>query len=380
MLEDGLLLDENKTYTVICNGETYTLQPVLFMENLWFMGDYSAINMTESTGEPFLIISDPNMMMGLGVPAAIANVSDNETLTITLLGDYSFIKKIDEKFLPVSPIAFGEGMNSAIVGGVSNNIASGIYSYASGIENKALGTASHAEGGGSVAEGVSAFALGYEVHGIGDYSFATGTNTAALGESSHSEGASDARPFVLNLRVPGSKNVGTVTSWNDDLCIGAACIFNNHSRYITALDEANLTITFNDDFGPGGANGEIEFYVSATAVGDYSHVEGFQSRALGISSHAEGTDTIAFGENQHVQGKFNIADDKSAVIVGNGANVENRSNAHILDFDGNAWFAGDVYVGSTSGTNKDEGSLKLATMADLEAALSGIAIAEEASF
>jgi hypothetical protein len=32
-----------------------------------------------------------------------------------------------------------------------------------------------------------------------------------------------------------------------------------------------------------------------------------------------------------------------------------------LDWDGNAWFAGDVYVGSTSGTNKDSGSKKLAT-------------------
>lgn len=31
------------------------------------------------------------------------------------------------------------------------------------------------------------------------------------------------------------------------------------------------------------------------------------------------------------------------------------------DEEGNAWFAGDVYVGSTSGVNKDEGSKKLAT-------------------
>lgn len=38
-----------------------------------------------------------------------------------------------------------------------------------------------------------------------------------------------------------------------------------------------------------------------------------------------------------------------------------RSNAHTLDWSGNAWFAGDVYVGSTSGTNKDAGSKKLAT-------------------
>ena len=47
-------------------------------------------------------------------------------------------------------------------------------------------------------------------------------------------------------------------------------------------------------------------------------------------------------------------------IVGNGTAVK-RSNAHTLDKSGNAWYAGDVYVGSTSGTNRDAGSKKLAT-------------------
>jgi hypothetical protein len=50
----------------------------------------------------------------------------------------------------------------------------------------------------------------------------------------------------------------------------------------------------------------------------------------------------------------------SAHIVGNGTDSK-RSNAHTLDWSGNAWYSGNVYVGSTSGTNKDEGSKKLAT-------------------
>jgi len=48
-------------------------------------------------------------------------------------------------------------------------------------------------------------------------------------------------------------------------------------------------------------------------------------------------------------------------VAGNGVHSESRSNAHTLDWEGNAWFAGDVYVDSTSGTNKDNGSKKLAT-------------------
>lgn len=50
-----------------------------------------------------------------------------------------------------------------------------------------------------------------------------------------------------------------------------------------------------------------------------------------------------------------------AFVIGNGTSTSSRSNAHTLDWDGNAWYSGDVYVGSTSGRNKDEGSKKLAT-------------------
>jgi hypothetical protein len=77
----------------------------------------------------------------------------------------------------------------------------------------------------------------------------------------------------------------------------------------------------------------------------------------------EGYGTRAAGDGQHVQGTWNIEDAESMNIhiVGNGMDDDTRSNAHTLDWDGNAWFAGDVYVHSTSGTNKDEGSKKLAT-------------------
>lgn len=105
-----------------------------------------------------------------------------------------------------------------------------------------------------------------------------------------------------------------------------------------------------------------------TASGDTSHAEGFCTTASGRDSHAEGYYTTANSKSQHVQGDYNILDIESpsargtyAHIVGNGTSDDARSNAHTLDWNGNAWFAGNVYVGSTSGTNKDEGSKKLAT-------------------
>lgn len=101
------------------------------------------------------------------------------------------------------------------------------------------------------------------------------------------------------------------------------------------------------------------FGENTIASGIHSHAEGSGATASNTNSHAEGLYTIASGENQHVQGKYNISDTTSAHIVGNGSGYSNKSNAHTLDWSGNAWFAGDVYTGSTSGTNKDDGSIKL---------------------
>ena len=51
-----------------------------------------------------------------------------------------------------------------------------------------------------------------------------------------------------------------------------------------------------------------------------------------------------------MQGEWNVYEDvissgtrgKYAHIVGNGTSRDNRSNAHTLDWDGNAWYAGTL--------------------------------------
>lgn len=75
-----------------------------------------------------------------------------------------------------------------------------------------------------------------------------------------------------------------------------------------------------------------------------SHAEGYRTKASGDYSHTEGTYTEANSTNQHVQGKFNIVDNAGiyAHIVGNGTSDPVRSNAHTLDWDGNAWYAGTI--------------------------------------
>lgn len=76
--------------------------------------------------------------------------------------------------------------------------------------------------------------------------------------------------------------------------------------------------------------------------------EGNNTTASGDYSHTEGNGTIASSNIQHVQGQYNIEDANNtyAHIVGNGISHSTRSNAHTLDWDGNAWFAGEISIGS----------------------------------
>ena len=89
---------------------------------------------------------------------------------------------------------------------------------------------------------------------------------------------------------------------------------------------------------------------SGTTVGSKATAEGISTVASGRGSHAEGEGTSAMSELQHVEGKYNIEDHVTtyAHIVGNGTSDEVRSNAHTLDWNGNAWYSGKVSIGTTS--------------------------------
>ena len=183
--------------------------------------------------------------------------------------------------------------------------------------------AQQSSGMGSFAEGVSTFAYREGSH-------AEGKITEASGEAAHSEG------FRTVAKASASHAEG-----------------GNYDQY-GRQDIGSLYFEKSDGTYAGPVEGSY-------AEGVQSHTEGTQTYAEGYSAHAEGMGTGARGAVQHVQGKFNVLDSTSAHIVGNGTSDTARSNAHTLDWNGNAWFAGDVYVGSTSGTNKDEGSKILAT-------------------
>lgn len=156
--------------------------------------------------------------------------------------------------------------------------------------------------------GSHSVATGYNCTASGNYSYAHGLDCEATGNYSHAEG----RMSVASGLYSHAENLGCTAKI-------AAC----HA-------EGWYTV----------------------ASGNYAHSEGEYTQAVKANTHAEGKYTVANTECQHVQGRYNVVDTekKYAHIVGNGKvgvdengqAIDLRSNAHTLDWDGNAWFAGTV--------------------------------------
>lgn len=217
----------------------------------------------------------------------------------------------------------------------------------------ASGEYSHTEGSHTVASGYCSHAEGYNTNATGGYSHAAGYSTNASALSSHTEGDQ------TTASGQGSHAEG--------------CFTNATGRYAHA--EGNETYA---DGTYSHAEGQ-----STHATGQVSHAEGFNTYAEGEWSHAEGEYTIAAGRASHVQGKFNLEDkqNKYAFIIGNGTNTgSGRSNAHTVDWNGNGWYKGDIYVG---GTSQDNGE-KLAKISEvtqmIEDYLSAIPNAAEVAY
>lgn len=198
-------------------------------------------------------------------------------------------------------------------------------SHAEGFGTHADGQYAHAEGWNSTASGGIAHAEGKLTKAAGYASHAEGGETQANGSYAHSEGLKT----EANAPYSHAEGEGSKTEYDGE-----------NGKYAHA--EGFRTTTYN------------------TAA----HAEGVQTEARGYASHSGGRGTIATCRYQMATGMFNIPDEvkysdgrgEYAEIVGGGSNEKNRSNIYTLDWDGNGWFSGGVYVGEYNGRYK-----KLAT-------------------
>ena len=304
----------------------------------------------------------------------------------TASGDYSFAEGNQTIASGLSSHAEGNsttasGPDSHAEG--SSTTASGNYSHAEGFSTTASSSFSHAEGNYTVASLNCSHAEGNYTTASGNYSHAEGNYTKANHKAQHVEGeyniedtstaTADARGTYVHIVGNGTaddarSNALTLT-WGGDLWHSGKLA---HGNSVTA--EGSYSYSGGSETSALGNYSHAEG-VKTVAQGASSHTEGENTSAIGTASHAEGLGSIAQGNYSHAQnqgtlangnaqttiGKFNIADTTSAFIIGNGTDTDNRSNMFFIDWNGNAWFAGDIYVGSTSGTDRDDGSKKLAT-------------------
>lgn len=205
-------------------------------------------------------------------------------------------------------------------------IASGSQSQAMGQGVKATAFGSHAEGGFTIAEGMYSHAEGNQTTASGSYgSHSEGEYTKATGESSHAEGK------YVKANGKASHAEGSNTKADGEA---------SHA------EGGDTEATGSCSHAEGGGS---------KALNVYSHAEGRSTIANSAYSHVEGFSTIASGAYQHVQGKYNIEDNlnKYAHIIGNGTSDTARTNAHTVDWQGNAWYSGNVSIDGTPTEDKD---------------------------
>ena len=232
----------------------------------------------------------------------------------------------------LNAVALGEncisaGDNSFTAG--YGNLASGRYSFATGFcteatfagyaegrFSKALATDTHAEGQRTKVTGIAGHSEGKQTEVSADFGHSEGSNTKVKARSGHSEG---------------------------------------------------------EQTEVGGIAGHAEG--SKTKANAWAaHSEGEQTEANRADSHAQGKGTIANSLIQDVMGRYNIPDsnNKYAHIVGNGASDTARSNCHTLDWDGNAWYAGDVENGDGDKLSEKANAVDLLNKADKNIAFTDI--------
>ena len=288
-------------------------------------------------------------------------------------------------------LTIASGLNAHAEGELT--VASGYSSHAEGSETQALEEYSHAEGLGSIASGM----YGSHAEGQNNKAFGSwGAHAEGSGTWSGAYGHSEGRETVAvsNSHAEGEYTVASDTShaegsgdrWLDPrqaICVDSFVVVDRDGQYPifdpavhTAKDwyegcflsklspstsgdlDPYMCITYISSNNHSYHYGELNVYKALDfEIGDTIYIYMPNAGALGLVSHSEGYNTIATGDYQHVQGKYNKIDkeNKYADIVGNGSSKNVRSNAYTLDWNGNAWFAGDIKIG---GTGYDDTSAK----------------------
>lgn len=220
--------------------------------------------------------------------------------------------------------------------------------FASGEENIVLGWGSASFGRGNKVLGNYGCAFGRD-NEVSYGSFAAGRENIGKGEYGFMAGFTN----VVNAHHASALGQYNVVDAEDAFALGngnyvSGVAANARGKWLHAL--ANYS-----SLEGGGKSADYPSIASKSSK--YAHLEGYFQQANGFAVHLEGQQNIARGiathvegqhnignAGQHVGGKYNIEDTDGiySYILGNGTSETKRSNAHTVDWNGNAWYQGSV--------------------------------------
>ena len=346
---------------VVVSGQSYLTEVESNRGHFGFSGSGISGHGYYRTGDATIIaIDDGSMSLTVGEFYDVSFFDINSSGYVKIPTEY-FSKEVFTQ--NSAPVKYGDGNQSTIQG--DSTKATGYSSHAEGNGTKALERSSHAEGSYTTASGETSHAEGSYTTASGNTSHAEGYCTEAFGSSSHAEG---------DHTVASNKNMHTSGKYNviepryKIYYRTGNYFFNKNAEYY-----CSDTYTLNQKTGKFTLNNAIK-KIFTQCMGKYVSMDSVSENVDGVFkvlSTSSGSTANYYPCNYYYS--KTLANDIGTYshIIGNGTSDTERSNAYTLDWEGNAWFAGNVYVGSTSGTNKDDGSKKLLDTSDL------LAFAEE---
>ena len=295
--------------------------------------------------------------------------------TLIAIPDVEIKSILGQEVETTRPVAIGEvefGFGASADG--FDNIAAGIVSTATGYRNTAIDTAAFVTGRDNVGgfatlvgglrnevTGKESTATGRDNVVKGTQASAQGNKLTALGNHSHIEGNSTnkALDFIsetddaATIKAAWETNKFALVKGDNSHVEGGNCMAlggNSHAHGTNTIASGGASTAIGQLTEASGAQSYAEGY-STKAADSQAHAEGNLTQALAKRAHTEGYGTVATTENQHVQGRFNALDSNGksgnyAHIVGGGTNNDNRKNIHTLDWNGGAWFNGDITNGN----------------------------------
>jgi len=374
-------LVEGNKYTITYNGTAYecTAQPFdVGGAACTALGNLGVMTGGEDTGEPFVLLAiPPTMAIEIGATAMLVPLDGAETVTIKISGKGETVHRLDRKYLPeyiygdeVENVTF---LSETTLEPVQIADGASVYLLTRPYDSPLVMNATYTV----VWNGTAYECEPYEITSNGEDYIHLGVNGVFQINTEPGE-YGDAPFFGMIYAFDGSTSLtisitGVVTTVYQvpdkylklNLVNGSA---EGSLRSVNANEESEIY-----KMGPNAiaiGEGSEAKGESALAIGAWSRADAYHACAIAGGS-AEGNHSVAIGDTAWARGERSVAigryvaaggSDSFAIgcgnkwdnagkyvfIVGNGRSYagendyENLSNAHAIDWDGNAWYQGYV--------------------------------------